>query len=189
MATIVLDRGHHGKLHDERGATHGDLVEEVLTREYMRHAEDRLRELGHRVVVQSSHPEKGYAQRLKRADAYRPRVYVQCHVNAGGGNYGMAGYDARSSWGASCAQHIADRLGLACPELRSVRSQPCSPDDWTKRMLATIAGMYTSKTACGICFEPGFIDQAGHRSMWTPEGLKRVGLALADGIHAYLGGA
>jgi len=183
MHTIVLDRGHHGKARDERGARNGALIEEVLVREYLRHTEDRLRDLGHRPVIQSSHPGKGYTERWERADKYSPSAYVQCHINAGGGNYGLVGHDHRSTKGPELAAHIVGALHAECPELARCMTQPCHPKPhWTKRMYAVISGV----RAVAVVYEPGFIDTDAHHTMWTPEGLRRVGVALADGIHSYL---
>jgi len=56
-------------------------------------------------------------------------------------------------------------------------------------MFGVIDRMYSSETACGLCYEPGFIDTAAHAQMWTPEGLRRVGVALAEGLHSYVGDA
>lgn len=186
MATIVLERGHHGKIRDDRGATHAGFVEEVLVREYLRHTEDRLRELGHRPVIQSSHPEAMYAMRQARADRYKPAAYVACHINAGRGDYGAALYDGRSGWGAKLADHVANRLRFACPELARSLARPTLPG--FERAQNVIDRIYASKTACGLVYEPGFIDRPEHFPLWTPSGLRRVGIALADGIDAYVKG-
>lgn len=179
MRTVVLDRGHHGKISDERGAKFGHLIEEVLVRDYMAHAEDRLRELGYRVVIQMSHPERAYKGRWKRADAYDPVCYVQCHVNAGGGDYGLAVFDHRSQHGGFLAAHVVGKLGEYCPELR--RSLARSGRDFP-RAQNVISGV----RAVAMVYEPGFIDNRTHGPLWTADGLRRVGLALADGIDAWV---
>jgi len=214
MATIVLDRGHHGKAHDELGAAclwgGGDidaalravgelepgkswrttpgtwewvyssaLVEERLTREYMRHAEDRLRALGHRVVIVSAGEGHGYRARWKTADALKADVYVQCHCNAGAGDYGLVVHDKRSTKGKALAARVRDALGDACPELRRTLAHS---GERFPRAQNVIAGV----RAVAVVYEPGFIDYPAHNSLWRPDGLERVGIALADGIDEWL---
>ena len=214
MATIVLDRGHHGKAHDEFGAAclwdggdideglvalghlepgrswrsvpstwawvlTGALVEERLTREYMRHAEDRLRELGHRVVIVSAGEGHDYHRRWKIADSMKADVYVQCHCNAGRGDYGLVVHDPRSSKGKALAGRVRDALDDACPELRRTLA---SPGDRFPRAQNVIDGV----KAVALVYEPGFLDTPGHNPLWRPAGLERVGIALADGIDEWL---
>lgn len=194
---VILERGHHGKRHDERGATSGDLVEEVLVREYMRRAEDDLRAAGARVIVQSSGTSSGYSDRWARARTHRADVYVQCHVNAGGGSYGLAGHDYRSKTGPELARLVAGELEgleelervLALPTYpkghpEAARRWPADPD-WTERMWNVIQGVYAG-TPVGLVYEPGFIDTRAHASLWREEGLERVGAALARGVARFL---
>ena len=37
-----------------------------------------------------------------------------------------------------------------------------------------------------MCFEPLFIDCPDHAALTTPEGIRRVGVALAEGIQYHL---
>lgn len=214
MATIVLDRGHHGKAHDELGAAclwdggdideglralghlkpgeswrttpstwawvfAGALVEERLVREYMRHAEDRLRELGHRVVIVSAGEGHGYRRRWQIADALGADAYVQCHCNAGGGDYGLVVHDKRSAKGQALAGRVRDALEDACPDLRRALAHS---GERFPRAQNVIAGV----KAVAIVYEPGFLDNPAHNSLWRPAGLERIGVALADGIDEWL---
>lgn len=196
MAVVVLDRQHVG-VPSRRFADAGawaDLdsdgqrdvheQEALLTPRYILAAEERLRALGHDVVVIS---DGQYAERHARAKAYRGTVYVACHLNAGGGDYGLVCYDHRSTRGRELAGLIASALGQQCPELRRTIARAASETEWTNAYRC-IAGVYDG-TPTGICYEPAFLDTPAHRPLLTESGLVRMGLALADGIHALLKGA
>ena len=95
----------------------------------------------------------------------------------------MVFYDWRSTAGPECAEHIAAKLQDACPELTGgAKVIECRPDNWTKNAYNTIAGV----SATAICFEPFFMDFAGHRPLLSDAGLARVGIALAEGINDWL---
>jgi N-acetylmuramoyl-L-alanine amidase len=188
MALVVLDRGHVGKPGgDELGAWADldldgkpDVVEQeaIMTAKYILAAEIRLRELGHQVVCMG---DGRYADRHARVNGYKADVYVQCHVNAGMGDYGLAIHDSRSSGGKRLAGLIAAEL-RELPELsRAVVGDTVA----FPRAAACIQGVYSGK-AVGICYEPFFIDRPGHHPLTSPEGLASVGWALAEGIHKYM---
>ena len=192
MALVALDRQHAGKPGnwtdpgawydlDGDGSTEVHEAEARLTRYYMAAAEDRLVELGHAVVVLS---DGTYAERHNRINAYKAKITVACHLNAGKGLHGLVIHDSRSVTGQKVAAAMAPKLAANCPELSKVIvgdtvSYP--------RALGCISGLY-SGVGCGIVFEPCFVDQAAHVKLLTPEGLRRIGLGLAEGIHAALGG-
>lgn len=197
MALVLLDRQHTGKpsLLRDLGAG-GDLdhdgrvsleeQEAILTAQYALGAELRLRELGHDVIPIS---DGSYAARHARACDYARTYdgrayYVACHLNAGGGAYGACLYDARSRWGAGLAQAVAARLEAACPELVAVHAIGArSYGDWM-RAYATIAGVFEGRPV-GLCYEPCFIDGPHAADLLSSAGLRRLGDALADGIHAH----
>lgn len=196
---VILDRQHAGKpgkLRD-RGAwadMDGDgrqqleETEAAFTLQYIAAAEFALMRLGYDVMILS---DGWYKDRHVRANGYGAGVYVACHLNAGapksgqGRAYGAVFYDHRSgaTRGPALADSIAAELGAACPELGAgVRVFKARPDDWTKNAYYTIKGV---QKPVGICYEPAFMDAQNHRDLFTPEGMSRIGVALADGIDAW----
>jgi N-acetylmuramoyl-L-alanine amidase len=188
---IALDRQHAGvpsRAYADAGAW-ADLdgdgrrdvheQEALLTPVYMLAAEVRLRELGHAVVPIS---DGQYADRHRRTNGYEADVYVACHLNAGGGDYGLAVHDTRSASGKALAGHVVRSLTAACPELRR---GVVGDTQGFPRALACIDGVFTGKPV-GLCFEPCFMDRPEHQVLLTPAGLQRIGRALADGIDAFL---
>mgnify|MGYP001481667761 CR=1 FL=1 len=182
--TIVLERGHVGRTGGRPSATHGELVEDRLTRGYGDATEDCLRNAGHEVIVIS---DGTYRERQLRASAYGARIYVARHTNAGAHDYGACFYDHRSALGRALAEFVVMELGRLAPLAMSggAKAVPARPDDWTRNTFATIHHCY-DRRPIGLCFEPGFIDQPAHRELWTPEGLVLVGRALATGILTFM---
>jgi hypothetical protein len=156
MALVALDRQHVGK-----PGKPGDLGAECklrftweayLTAEYLLEAEKELRRLGHDVIPMS---DGSYRDRHERFNQYAarymgPSCYIAAHFNAGGGDYGAAFFDLRSSLGEGNA-------------------------------FSTIKGVWTGP-ACGICFEPAFLDNKWHVALLNREGLQLIGRALARAI-------
>lgn len=183
----ILDRGHGQKgQHDyfDPGVVAGALKEVDLAREYMITATDQLEHLGHKVVwLDSGTYDERHRSAIATAAAHRDlrTVYVQCHVNAGRGKYGVVEYDARSSWGRTAAACLADALD-ELPEVPTVHLWPLHKG---QRGWVCIDDLYYSPTALGLLYEPGFIDSAAHATLWTREGLDRIGCALAEGLHRY----
>ncbi len=193
---IVLDRQHAGKGPgspdygaqadlDGDGRVEVHEREAMLTPGYILAAERRLVELGHEVIALS---DGSYAARASRAIGYAADVVIACHVNAGGGDHGLVVHTPGSIKGADLARHVLDALGLACPELRrTIRG--VYADDGAKTPIytraATCIGPYARARPVAAVFEPGFLDREEHRSMFTPEGLDRIGVALAEGLHRY----
>jgi N-acetylmuramoyl-L-alanine amidase len=174
---IALDRQHAGV--PSRAYADAGEQEALLTPVYMLAAEVRLRELGHAVVPIS---DGQYADRHRRTNGYEADVYVACHLNAGGGDYGLAVHDTRSASGKALAGHVVRSLTAACPELRR---GVVGDTQGFPRALACIDGVFTGKPV-GLCFEPCFMDRPEHQVLLTPAGLQRIGRALADGIDAFL---
>ena len=202
MAVIYLDRQHSGKPGrkvGDRGAT-ADLDrdgtsevherEALLTPVYLHHCEVRLLEYGHSVIPIS---DGWYCDRHRRVNEYSGsfpkgtrQVYVAAHINAGGGTYGAIFYDYRSRRGPELSARIASALRSIAPELSDVRCIESKPDNWTRNAFATIAGVVQP---VGLCVEPAFIDAPQHQDLLgSPEGLRSIGYAIADGINHW-GGA
>lgn len=197
---VLLDRQHAGKRAgdvNDRGAW-GDLdhdgkqeteeLEAIWTARYLLAAELRLLALGHRVIPLS---DGWYRERHARANLYsagQSAVYVAAHLNslhggltAASGTYGTVFFDHRSDVGPVLAEAVREKLAAACTELAQVKALACRPSDWTSRAYGTISGV----DAPALCFEPAFIDQTAHRPLFSDEGMRRIGVALAEGIHAW----
>lgn len=188
---VVLDRQHAGNARrlrdrgaeadiDGNGRIDSHEREAMITPLYILAAEARLAMLGHDVIVIS---DGTYAERAARAVAYGADVYVACHANAGAGDYGLAVANAGSAKGAALAAAITGKLRVLCPELRRVVVGDTSAASFP-RADACIGGVAKAR-AVGICYEPGFLDQPGHATLWSGGGPVRIGQALAEGIDAW----
>ena len=183
---VILDWQHHGKPGKyDRGASNGDLVEIYLTLGYINAAKDILEDNGHRTGVLSyGWYSKRHEYACEAAKGVKGKcVYVACHVNAGEGNYSLVCHDSRSGNGKAFAEAVGTEMeGLLSRSLVKESSE----DVWTNAF-NTIKGIYAGPAnSSGVCFEPGFIDQGGHKHLWSADGLVKVGTALAAGIINYL---
>lgn len=184
---IVLDRGHGDKGRGQPfdpGVVAGPLREVDLAGAYLTHAAADLTALGHTVRIC---PAGSYDSRHAWAVAeaaglpHLDGVYVQLHVNAGAGRYGLVEHDARSAWGRTAAATLADALD-DLPEVSKTHVWSLDAGD---RGWACIDDIYASPTLCGLIYEPGFIDAPAHAALWTPTGLVRLGGALARGLDRF----
>ena len=183
----MLSIGHTPGSGGRPSARSGVLVEVDCARTYAEYARGELERLGHEVAVLAG---GRYRWRQEWA-AHWADIYVECHCNMGNGDYGLVGYDARSTAGARAAVEVSAALGVVWDGvLARTRAQPCKTTDsdgaqhWTAHMLALLKYVYPGK-ACGIVYEPGFLDRRDHRPMWTDEGLQHTGIALARGLVAW----
>lgn len=179
---VILDRQHLGKPSNpgDHGATYGALRETDLTEAYIASAVASLEAagIGSTVLVEGEYADR-QRQAIGIAKAEAGRVlYVACHVNAGGGDYGLVEYDARSIGGAQAA----DALAALLPTLPGVSRGRTKGLASNERGFICLGGVYAGPAnLCGVIFEPGFIDATAHAGLWTPDGLARVGSALAAG--------
>jgi N-acetylmuramoyl-L-alanine amidase len=184
---VFLDRQHHGKPNrwGDCGASNDGVHETWLTAQYIHHCEWKLREAGIDVCVLSDGWYKDRHQRVNQyARGHDKSVYVSCHINAGGGDYGATFYDHRSTNGQRLATHINGRLHQWCDPLHNKTKQIAArPDDWTSNAFNTIKRV---SSPVAVCFEPFFIDCENHKSLTSLSGLELVGTALAVGIKSYL---
>lgn len=182
---VILDRGHGQKAHGapfDPGAMANGLREVDLTAAYIGHAEVRLRALGHRVeVLDSGTYDQRHARAIAWADGAGRALYVQCHINAGGGSYALVEHDARSKAG----RRASDALGVSLADLPGVSSVKVRGLTASERGWTCIDDIYAAPSMCGLIYEPGFIDAPAHASLWTADGLARIGAALAEGIARY----
>ena len=177
---IAATIGHAGRPSRwaDRGAVFEGCEEVSVVRRYLDAADAELRRLGHEVVLLS---DGEYAAQWARADAYGADVYLNCHVNAGRGDYGLVLYDHRSNAGKRLAESIAAEMVRAFPWATTARA--CRPDtngvprdvDFSEAF-ACIAGV----KAVAICFEPYFLDGPRRGTFFSNLGI--VGQTIASGI-------
>lgn len=190
---IVLDRQHRGKPNKpgDLGAgfdSDGDGIVQVHEQEAMHTgliqlaAEARLIELGHEVFPMSHGT---YKERHQWANEHGVDVYVALHLNSGPGGYGAVFHDYQSKphRGPALAASIAEVLRRTCDELTTVKVLAADPrdPDW-KRPYYCIRGL---TSPIGIVFEPFFMPEPSHASLLLEQGKRRVGAALALGIHQW----
>jgi hypothetical protein len=223
LVHLVLDVQHAGRRSrpgdtgasfdlDGDGARGGQGEREVdLVEGYVAAAVERCAELGLGCTVLRS-GEYG-ARHLEAARIARGAgglvAYLACHVNAGGGAYGLVRPDCRSDGGARLAASMA--LGLSrLPELArpgglpGCRVEPLYPSaraaaadrrevstpaaiGWWTRGWICVDGIYEGPSnLAGVLVEPLFIDSAAHRALTTTDGLRRVGRAIVDGARGWV---
>lgn len=186
---VVLDRQHGFKSAtfdpgavDEVDGTKDVVAETELTRAYIAHACARLDDLGVPWTVLGFGPYgERHALASKAAWGVKRVAYIACHVNAGGGAYGLVKHDTRSSGGRKLALALTSTL-VPVSGLASVKALPLRSDD---RGWSCISGIYDSPSMCAALFEPYFIDHEAHAHL--REG-KIIGRALADGCASWLRG-
>jgi hypothetical protein len=110
-----------------------------------------------------------------------PSCYIAAHFNAGGGDYGAAFFDSRSGLGERLAVRMQTQFNEEVPNIGKFRIIKARPGDWTSNAFSTIKGVWTGP-ACGICFEPAFLDNKWHVALLNREGLQLIGRALARAI-------
>jgi hypothetical protein len=199
------------------GATHPtnrDLVEYDLASVYGHRAMRLLQAAG--IMVEWIDGGK-YGDRCERIAKYAKErgvtrgIYVQCHVNAGGGTYALARALAESKRGNEAVNLLMGAFrstkGIAIlPEITKTRTDPLYADverarqagrkptrkpdgtedwSWWTRGHVCIRDTYPIPGICGVIFEPGFIDSPAHAALWTLDGLDRIGAVLADGLIAW----
>ena len=224
-ALVILDLQHIGKPgKKDLGASHdldGDGLisqgenEADMTPIYADAAKTALEAVGVEVeIVKKGAYSTRWKNASKRAKSFDgPVAYVACHLNKGGGDYGLVCFDYRSAGGRRMAREIAAELslGFSSSELRRViaddRAATGNQDSGFPRAFYTISGIYDGPSnLSGVCFEPLFLDthstllgglsereirertpridqEAAARKART---LDRVGRALAAGLVRWL---
>ena len=124
----ILDVQHIGKPGKaDRGATTSELVEADLAWAYRAAARDALEAAGVECLLLSwgwYSDRHAYTRAAAKAVTGKA-VYVACHVNAGGGAYGLVCHDGRSRGGKAVSDAVTARLG---PLAGSARSEAASPE-------------------------------------------------------------
>lgn len=123
VAMTIGHTGRPGRDFNDLGAAKGSYVEVDLVRRYVSALERAFRKLGVRSITLS---DGDYKDQWARADRYGADVYLNCHMNAGGGDRGEFFYDYRSTRGKALAEGIVAALGSQFPWTN--RAVACHPD-------------------------------------------------------------
>jgi N-acetylmuramoyl-L-alanine amidase len=197
----AVDCGHgdKGDRYDP-GAVRGDLVEAVLVRRIAPRLIARLQAAGADIYTPPEGPYSSRHAAVKAAAAGKLRgVYLQLHLNAGGGRYALVRPDGRSTAGRAVSAGIAAALDAALPELVGSRGDPVYSDSgaaaaagrdvstealrsWWTRGHNCLSGIWPVPAVYGLIVEVGFIDQPAHDPLWTEAGIERIAAALADAL-------
>ena len=180
---IAATIGHAGRPSRwaDRGVAFEGGEEVSAVRRYLDAADQALRALGHSVVLLS---DGEYSAQWARADRYQASVYLNCHVNAGGGDRGELFFDHRSPRGRALAASVATALTDQAPWpcfARAARpdTNGVPRDGDYSEAFACIAGV----KAVALCVEPYFID--GPQRSWFLDNLPIIGQALARGVDTW----
>ena len=191
-AFAILDRQHYGKGgHHEDWGAQADLDrdgmveawerEAQLTPVYIAHALRQLAQhgIGARQFERGNYGER-HRQAVDLAQVWRgTTAYCACHLNAGGGDYALVGYDRRSPAGQALAACIAAQWR----KLPVVSRCVVRPYDSTMRGWSCIDGIYAGpEWLSGVLLEPLFLDCSAHQDFILQGGLEAVGTLLADAI-------
>jgi len=152
--TVFLDVGHIGKVSkpDDLGASSGGLVEANVYMGIVKEIKRRVTAAGYNCVVfPLDFPGKraDYPERNRMAS--KANVYIQLHLNSGGGSYAV--FEYITSCGSIAARKAADAWKRATGV--DSRVKPLGAGD---RGYICIANH-----KCGVIFEPYFIDNSMHQ--------------------------
>jgi N-acetylmuramoyl-L-alanine amidase len=182
MPSVVFDHGHVGRTGGRPPAHWQGLYEHKLVAQYVLPARLCLEDQGWETAVTGL---GRYPDRQRLASDLGFDYYLACHCNAGAAAVRAAGntpggavfYHYASARGPAVANRVAARL-QARTGIR-VRTFASRPDDWTRNAYA----LHRHAARCvGLVIEPGYLDDIEHQHLWTPSGLRQVGLAVAEGL-------
>jgi len=197
LPLVLFDHGHAGRTGGRPPAFWEGLDEARLSLAYGTAAIDRLRATGKYDATWAG--SGTYRERQERAHHQGAVAFINCHCNAGASVLRDAGnprnhttyFDFRSGQHGRTGRLLANHLTQACskafpwPDTHDGRwrARESKPNHWTQNAyyLVRFAGRVPA-----VVFEPGFLDEPEHQSLWTPWGLEQLGHALADGIIAFL---
>lgn len=166
---------------DGDGRAEAHEREALLTPVYAAAASQQLYTLGHEsVLLTGCEYAERHAGALRLIRRGQPAAYLACHLNAGGGSYGLVLYLPSHPRAQRLAEHIASTLAML-PELSKVRTEAIT-GAWS-RAEPTLAGLRGCDDVLpGVCLEPAFLDQPSHRPLLDNHGLARIGRAVATGV-------
>lgn len=166
---------------DGDGQAEAHEREALLTPVYAANASQQLYALGHdSVLLTGCEYVERHAGALRLLRRGQSGAYLACHLNAGGGSYGLVLYLPGHPRAQRLAEHIATTLAML-PELSTVRTEAIA-GAWS-RAEPTLAGLRGHDDVLpGVCLEPAFLDQPAHRPLLDNAGLARIGRAIATGV-------
>lgn len=197
---VIWDIQHHGR----SGSREGDLGaqadvdgdgraetherEALLTPAYVAAATQTLMLRGQDSVLLAAGDYPARHRRARTLAGIRTwgAAYMACHLNAGGGDYGLILHLPGAVRAERLARSLAAALSAELPQLARVLVQPIT-GAWS-RALPTVEGLAGADHICpAVCLEPAFLDRPEHRPLLSWSGLEMVGGALARGYLNWLG--
>ncbi len=119
-----------------------------------------------------------YWRRHVQAKAAGAGLYLACHVNAGGGSYGLTEFVAGTNSGA-LANGIVAALDRDIAQVLSGHARVMVPGQRGYGCLPSTRG--------GVLLEPFFGDKPSHQSLFDRSGLALVGTSIARAVAAHFG--
>ena len=202
MSLVAIVIGHMGKPGradygaeadlDHSGKVEATEREAFLAMRYAAALGETLMDAGHNVIVQGA---GSYEERTVYAHERGASVMVHCHLNASGGQEGLALHDRDSKTGPVLATYVAVDLERAVKALLpsyTCKARECHDDrkeaakPWLYHSWSCIAGCLR-RVPVGHLVEPVFIDTPAHQKLlMSPEGLEAVGKGIGSGIARFL---
>lgn len=174
---VCVDLGHVGRTGGSPPARHHGLREDLLVIEYGRRAAEHLLAGGVEVAVMGHGP---YAARRVWARDQGADVYLALHCNAAPDDapqdYGLVLW-GEAEGSESLARAVGGRLRQMQYGPTRVLVQPAGPP-WP----TATATLTDVEDVPAVLLEPGFLTASAHRELWTPEGLRELGHAIAAGV-------
>ncbi len=120
-----------------------------------------------------------YWTRNRAANAWDANLYLACHVNAGGGQYGLAEYMVGTS-GSAVGAAIASQVQADFPLLTGFRMGPI-----IRGQRGAVCIEAVDRWRAALLLEPFFGDSTRLEPMLATPELVRLGVSIADGIAAW----
>lgn len=120
-----------------------------------------------------------YWTRNRAANAWGAQLYLACHVNAGGGDYGLAEYMVGTS-GSAVGAAIGSQVRADFPALSGFRMGPI-----LRGQRGTVCIEAVDRWRAALLLEPFFGDSTRLEPMLAMPELVRLGVSIADGIAAW----
>ena len=120
-----------------------------------------------------------YQRRHEAANAWGAQAYLACHVNAGGGGYGLSEYMVGTP-----GQPLGDSIGAVLRSrfnaLRVYKVNPLAPGQ-----RGAVCVEFFNPRAPGLILEPFFGDNPSMQSLFAADQLKALGEAIGEGVAAW----
>lgn len=110
-----------------------------------------------------------YSRRNREAFAFRANAYLACHLNSGGGAYGMAEYMGLGR-GQALAEMFAARLPALEPRIATARAKALTTTERGAVCIREVPG-----SCAAVLLEPFFGDYRPHQSLLAAPELHHLG--------------